>query len=273
MTRPKRSPKEHPIDLRETEWNFEHCPKKEIEQCWLYEFSREVDWLKAAVAKRRGPFTTKYGATVRVDSLTSFARDTLYAFLLMPQWPNEPYLSVPREERRKWIFWTRLETKKEFLAYSLVPIDVPEGIEEKLVACTQNWGTQFVRRPRVRSGDNLSELALIQIDWTRPDSDLIRAFKKFVKVFRPLVPDSLRVRHTGRTAPDSRMLQQLVQLGRFRLLRANGNNFKRAIETGHLAGSDTSWYRARRAVEALLKNAEASIIPRLSRAEFEKFAY
>jgi hypothetical protein len=263
MTRPK-----DPIDIPEREWNFADCPKDEIEQCWLYEFSREIDWLKAAVAKRRAPITTKCGAKVQVDTLTRFARETLYAFLLMPQWPAQPYLSVPQKERCMWIEWTCLETEQEFLASSLVPPDVPEGIGEQLAACLQNVGGLRLRRPRVRSENNLLELALVRIDWKLPDSHLIRAFEAFVKEFRPLVPDSLPVRHTGKTAPDSKRLWQFIQLGRFRLLRANENNVKRARETGHLAGSPDPWYRARKAVEALLKNAETLIIPRLSRAEF-----
>jgi hypothetical protein len=266
MTRPKRSPKEDPIDLPETEWNFEHCPKNEIEQCWLYEFSREVGWLKAAVAKRRAPITGRDGTKHQVDTLTPFARDTLYAFLLIPQWPVAPYLSIPQEERRKWISWTRLQTEQEFLATSLVPMHVPEGIEEQLASCLRDFA--HIRRLRVRE-KYLSELALIRIDWSRPNSDLIRAFEAYIKVFRPPEPRSWRVRPTGRTMPDSRMLQQLVQLGRFRLLRANGNKFERVKETGHLVGSSDSWYRARRRVEALIKDSEASIVPRLSRAKLE----
>jgi hypothetical protein len=265
MTRPK-----GPIDLPEREWNFADCPKDETEQCWLYEFSREIDWLKAAVAKRRAPITTKSGATVQIDTLTRFARETLYGFLLMPQWPTAPYLSVSEEERHKWIGWMRLQTDQEFLASSLVPTHVPEGIEEQLADCY--WNFRWLRHPRVRSEDNLSELALIRIDWSRSDSDLIRAFEAYLKEFRPpgwLVPGSLAVRHTGRTTPDSRRLQQLVQLGKFRLLRANENEVKRARETGHLAGSHDSWYRARKAVEALLKNSETEIVPRLPRAAFE----
>jgi hypothetical protein len=164
----------------------------------------------------------------------------------------------------------RLQTDQEFLASSLVPTHVPEGIEEQLADCY--WNFRWLRHPRVRSEDNLSELALIRIDWSRSDSDLIRAFEAYLKEFRPpgwLVPGSLEVRHTGRTTPDSRRLQQLVQLGKFRLLRANENEVKRARETGHLAGSHDSWYRARKAVEALLKNSETEIVRRLPRAEFE----
>jgi hypothetical protein len=267
VTRPSRPQKEDPIDLPEPEWNFERCPKEEIEQCWLYEFSREVDWLKAAVAKRRAPITTKFGATARIDTLTRFARHTLYAFLLMPQWPAVPYLSVPEEERRMRIEWTRLQTDQEFLASSLVPTHVPDGIEKELADCYRLF--RYLRHPRVRSEDNLSELALIRIDWTRPDSELVQAFEAYIKEFRPLVPGSLAVRYTGKRTPDSKMLQQLVQLGRFRLLRANGNKFKRVEETGHLAGSPDSWYRARKAVEALIKNSETLIVPRLSRAKLE----
>jgi hypothetical protein len=100
-----KKPKKAPSEIDRLEWCFEECPDDELFYCWQYEFSREVDWLKSAVARRRSPFTTKYGAIVPVDTLSGLARSGFYVFLVMPQWPNEPYFSVGREERHKWIAW------------------------------------------------------------------------------------------------------------------------------------------------------------------------
>ena len=210
----------------------------------------------------------KNGHQIQIDTLSRFARHTNYSFLLRPDWPAQPYLSASREERQKWIAWTRLQTEQEILANSLVPVEVPKGIEEQLADSLHNFGRP---RPRVRSKSDLTELALLLIDWTLPDSLLVRAFESYVKEFRPMVPNSLPIRYTGKREPDSTRLRQLEQLGRFRWLRVMGQSIKRARETGYLAGSHDSWYRARRAVDALIKNAETQIIPRLSRTELENF--
>jgi hypothetical protein len=299
----KKSKKDIPlVRLDRREWFFEKdCPKDEVYDCWLYEFSREVDWLKAAVARLRAQIATKHGKTV--NTLSRLAEETFYTFLLMPQWPAKPYLSVSEEERHKWIMWTRRselvgwtsrselsqaaallvdtpillksplpsEIEDKILADYLVPREVPKGIEAQLAACLQNVGGPSLRRPRVRSKNNLMELALLLIDWGLPDSLLIRAFESYIKEFRPLVPNSLRIRHTGKSDPDSMRLRQLDQLGRFRLWRANGQNVESARQTGYLSASHHCWYRAQRAVTALLENAETQIIPLLSRVELENF--
>jgi hypothetical protein len=304
-------PKKAPAEIDRLEWCFKDCPNDELLDCWQYEFSREVDWLKSAVARRRGPITTKYDAKVHVDTLSEFAQGAFCSFLLMPQWPDEPYLSISREERHNRIMWTRRsellrwtsrsellrwtsrselsqaaalladtpvllksplpsEIEEKILANSLVPFEVPKGIEEQLADCLQNVGG--LPRPRVRSENNLTELALLQIDWTLPDSELIRAFRAYIKEFRPAVPNSLPIRNTGKKVPDSIRRRELDQLGRFRLMRANGENVELARATGHLSsGNPNPWYQARRAVKKMLENAETQIVPRLSRVELEDF--
>jgi hypothetical protein len=251
------------INLPEREWNFADCPPDEIYDCWLYEFAREIDWLRNIVELRRMPITLGNGKQVQVDTLTAFARNTFYSFLLRPDWPARPYLSASPEERHKWIRWTRLETEQEIHAQFLIPNIVPKTVHEQLADSLQNLG-----RARIRSEDNRLELALLRIDWAMPDSLLVRAFESYLREFRPMNPD-FPTPHTGKRDPDSTRLRQLEKLGRFRVLRANGQSLQRARETGYLAGSHDSWYRALRAVEALLNNAETLIVPRLSRIELE----
>ena len=268
-------PNNAPTEIDRLEWCFEGCPDDELRDCWLYEFAREIWWLKEIVERRRKPVTLRNGQQSQIDTLTHFARKTHYSFLLRPDWPTQPYLSASTEERQKWIEWTRLQTEQESLANSLVPVEVPKGIEEQLAACLQNVGG--FRRPRVRSKDNLTELALVLIDWTLPDSFLTEAFESYIKEFRPLVPNSPMLRRTGKAEPDSMRARQLEQLGRFRLLRANRQNVKLALAAaaGHLKSDSyswyNSWYRARREVKQLLRNAETQIIPGLSRVELENF--
>jgi hypothetical protein len=264
--------KESPTDLPEREWNFEDCPKDELWDCWHYEFAREIGWLKDIVERRRGPITSKHGYKTHIDTLSSFALKTRYSFLLQPfwssqhYWPSQPYLSAPPEERQKWIAWTRLETDQEHLAKSLIPKEVPKGIELELVKSLRNR-----KMARVRSEDNRVELALLRIDWARSDLVLNQAFESYLKEFRPIV-DHPDIPQTGKTAPDSTRLRQLEKLGRFRLVRANNNSVALARATGHLlTGNANPWYGALKAVKELIENAETQIVPRLSRKELEDF--
>jgi hypothetical protein len=254
-----------PTDLPEREWNFEDCPKDEILDCWHYEFAREIGWLKDIVERRRGPITLKTGHQTSIDTLTHFARQTWYSFLLRPDWPAQSYLSAPLEERQKWIAWTRLKTEQEILSHFLVPTQVPKGIESELVDSLLNLG-----RARLRSKSNRLEFALLRIDWAMPDSLLNEAFESYLKQFRPLTHPNIL--HTGKTSPDSMRIRQLESLGRFRLVRANNRSVALARATGHLrTGSPNAWYAAQKAVKELLEHAETRIIPRLSRVELENF--
>jgi hypothetical protein len=158
---------------------------------------------------------------------------------------------------------TRLETDQEGRAKSLVPKEVPKGIELELTASLRNR-----KRARVRSEDNRIELALLRIDWARSDSVLNQAFESYLKEFRPIAHPN--VLQTGKTSPDSTLLRQLEKLGRFRLVRANNNSVALARAAGHLATSNANpWYEARKIVEGLLEQAETRIIPRLPRVEIE----
>lgn len=194
-----------PKDLPRRDWYFLDCPKDEFADCWLYEFSRELGWLKDLVERRRGPITRQRGEQepfqVQIDTLTGFARQSGYSFLLRPDWPAQPYLAAERKERKKWITWTQLPKrwhdpngpgsrrtgkqerldKQEFLADGLVAFEVPAGIEQELANALRDLG-----RPRVRSEDNLVELALIRIDWAKPDSQLQQEWDSYIKTFRPI---------------------------------------------------------------------------------------
>lgn len=129
MTLVKQSPKGS-IDLPEREWNFAACPKDEVYDCWLYEFAREIAWLKDIVERGRNPVTLRNGRQVQLDTLTRFARRSFYSFLLRPDWPAQPYLSALPEERQKWIAWTRLKPEQEIYAEFLIPSVVPKAVDK-----------------------------------------------------------------------------------------------------------------------------------------------
>jgi hypothetical protein len=256
MKRKQTSPK----DLSKMEWAFLDCPKDEIADCWLYEFSRELGWLKDLVERRRGRVTLKTGHQVSLaETLTGFARQSGYSFLVRPDWPAQPYLAAQPKERKKWNAWTRLQTQQELLANHLMAFEVPAGIEQELAYSLRDLG-----RPRVRSKDNFVELALIRINWAMPDSLLKQAWNSYIKEFRPKILPNRPL--SGKTSLDSKWLRQLEKLGRYRLVRANNDSVALARATGHLkTGKADPWYRAVKTVEELLENGETEIVPLLSR--------
>jgi hypothetical protein len=250
-------PKNAPAKIDRLEWCFDDCPRDELFDCWLYEFARELGWLREFVAIQKAK---------KLEELAHEA--AFYSFLLFPQWPSEPYLSVSEEERHSCMALVRPKTEQEILANSLVPRQLPKGTRKALADSLRASG-----RPRIHSKDSLVELALLRIHWSRPDSVLIDAFKAYIKQFRPLDPYS-PIRHTGRKEPDSKRRMQLRQLGMFRLIRANQDN----CHATHTAfcyefGKDgvplkkaDAWYRAQAKSEALIKEVGAEFRRRLEEA-------
>jgi hypothetical protein len=147
---------------------------------------------------------------------------------------------------------------QEFLTDGLVAYEVPAGIERALADSLSDFG-----RARFRSEDNLVELALIRIDWAKPDSLLKEEWESYIKIFRPMVHPNKPL--IGKTSPDSTRQRQLEQLGRYRLVRHHGSVALARRATGQVNTSDDNpWYRAVKTVKELLRDAETKI-PLLSR--------
>src|SRR6266481_2532143 len=108
-----------PVKPEKAEWDFSDCPERELFDCWVYEIAREADSIRDFVHEQRA---------LQVDTLTSTARITSYSFLLFPDWPKVPYLSIKPQERRASIKLAR-PPDQEMEAQLLVPQLVPEGVE------------------------------------------------------------------------------------------------------------------------------------------------
>lgn len=257
MRQRKGKQEKSPVKLDRLEVDFSGCPPDEIYECWEYEFAREIDWLRQIVDRRRSFRTHGH----QVDTLTPFARASWYSFLLRPDWPRRPYLSATPKERLKARRWTRLVTEQEQLARFLLPDREPNL--ERLAASIKSG-----RRPMIRSESQRLELALVRIDWIFTDTFLVDAFKCWLKEFRPIAP----VTHNARTTANAIRKKELEDLGRYRLLRANNSKVRVAMAAAGLTKAKADpWYRARKAVDRILADADLKIVPRLSRSEMEHF--
>jgi len=89
------------------EWDFGQCPKEELHDCWMYEFMRECPhilesvrtWRAAHPGKRFDDWLPIAGQASRKDRPEAGGWE---AFPFYPEWPRQPYLSIPQAERERW---------------------------------------------------------------------------------------------------------------------------------------------------------------------------
>ncbi len=232
-----------PVRLDRREWDFSECPESELYDCWLYEFARELDWVRDFAATRKEK-ALEYAA--------------LNSFLIFSQWPENPYLSVSQDERLRLRRTVRPD--EEELEASFVGLDdISEGIKAQFRLVLEQSG-----RPILRSKTGRIQVSLFRIDYQFPDSMILRFVKSYLLKNRP--SNIHPTEHQARAMPDARRKQQLRQLGMFRLVRANNRSVTLARATGHLKTSNANpWYRAVKTVEELVRNGETKIVPLLSR--------
>jgi hypothetical protein len=107
-----------PEDIDPNEWDFSRCPENEVNFCFVYEYSRQAALegfgpLYASVARMRHEFETKdkktfddlapAALTLGVDGLDIHEPGPgIYRLVFpFPEWPQNPYLSIPQEERAR----------------------------------------------------------------------------------------------------------------------------------------------------------------------------
>ena len=238
-------PKNAPAEIDRLEWCFGDCPSDELFDCWIYEFARELGWLREFVA------------TQKAKKLEKLAQATYYSFLLFPQWPAKPYLSVEPSERRRIVQSVR-PTMKELESGALLSHDVPKGVEQFLRTALNQSG-----RPAIKSKTGRMEIALFRIDWQFSDSVLLRFFESYLELNRPTEIEPTK--HRAKNVPDAKRRQQLKELGMYRLIRANGNSVSRARGTGNLKTANAQpWYDAQKNIESLLSSASTEIFPKVA---------
>lgn len=234
-------PEPAPARLDRREWDFSECPASEIYDCWLYEFAREVDWVRDFAVSQK-------------EKALQYA--VLYSFLIFPDWPEKPYLSVSEDERPRLRRTVRPD-EKEIEADFFDLDELSQDIKAQFRHALEQSG-----RPVLRSKTGRIQVSLFEIDWMFPNSMLLRFFESYLTKNRPAHIHPIE--HRAKAAPDAKRKQQLRELGMFRLVRANALNISRARKTGFLKTkkADPS-YSAVKNIELLLESADSEIVPRL----------
>jgi hypothetical protein len=221
------------------EEKFDSCPREELFDCLRYELARELCWLREFAAKQKA------------KKLKELAGVTCYSFLLFPQWPAQPYLSINPSERQRILRVFRL-IEKEFEAnfFEPQPEKLQKGIETELRRLLEQTGTSVIKSRTERM-----QISLFHIDWKFANSKIKQFFESYLEKHRPsgVVPTE----HRRRNVPEARQKQQLKELGMFRILRANKDFSVNAIHKAF--GREipiykvNAWYRAGPRSEALIK--------------------
>jgi len=231
-----------PVRLDRLEWDFSECPDSEIYDCWLYEFAREVDWVRDFAVSQK-------------EKALQYA--VLYSFLIFPDWPEKPYLSVSEDERlrlRRTVRPDEKEIEADFFDMTKLGFYI---LQQFIKNAREQSG-----RPVVRSKTGRIQVSLFEIDWMFPDSMLLRFFESYLTKNRPAHIHPIE--HRAKAVPDAKRKRQLRELGMFRLVRANALNISRARKTGFLKSKKADpWYSAVKNIELLLESADSEIVPRL----------
>src|SRR5258708_40102360 len=169
-------------DLAIDEWDFSNCPPSEIYTCWFYEYARESELLKERVLQWRSE--AKGNKIEDFLQLTGGQPDSRFhpfhqeAYPYLPEWPQTPYLAVEQKVREAWHRTLFPTPQKETMAYLLEAPTWSRDLNERLLEGQERTG-----RYALRSGH--LELVILEINWNRPNADLMEMFRAFVESPRP----------------------------------------------------------------------------------------
>jgi hypothetical protein len=228
------------------EWDFSKCPKEELEECWWYEFKRELPHAHQVITKWRQICKKQtfdeflklahmthghlYGfyEYLRLAMLISPESEHLYAFC--SEWPKHPFLSIPDAERSRRL--KQLSSKAESLAAQLTPTE-PNLLDS------------------MQSVMGLRQNVEFQINWQKSDRELLSFFAAWLVTHRPYkkkINTSIRRLQAG-----------LKALGVLRILKVCNNDWEK-IKNGdwlgdsHLPRAQAEWIKARARAEKIIEN-------------------
>jgi hypothetical protein len=237
--------------LPEAEWNFKNCPHEELQECFYYEFYREVPEVREWITKwRNDAVGTDFEA---LESSLTFDRmgelgsrlnlPDIGWFCIYPEWPQKPFLSIPDTERRERRH--RLDPDPASRSsWRLYPSTEATRLDfatawERIVKVFENSG--------VWPGADVEETALIaafKIDWEHSDKQLSEAFDSWLKTHRPNTITQ-RKSKTGGGSDLREMRTNLKALGAFRQHESQSQ-----LESQYK--DQSGWLKAARKAEAII---------------------
>jgi hypothetical protein len=210
--------------LAREEWDFSTCPPDELRDCYYYELMRESKVHRDSLLKwRRYQKGSTFDDWLPISSKPSRAgRPPLFGwefFSFCPEWPAQPYLSIPQDERQR---------RRKLIPKIVQPADERNGLRVHLLPkLLKNYsdgtptGKKYVLPPlnlaTVKSDDGTHETVAFEIDWRHTDGTLSKLFRLWLKINRPKEVRRWIIKGKGRTSEQIR--KDLKALGAWRLLQ------------------------------------------------------
>jgi hypothetical protein len=253
--------------LASEEWNFNRTAlhDDQIEECWAYEFARECAELIDLISRWRDQVPTKeFSAYLRASGgvVTPFIQVGNEVFLIhpgayyiFPGWPKSPYRAISPGQRRSWL--KEVQTREERFLVTNELEARPSEYGLRGTGDKSAW-KRFLRSLRENTMANrfrafrtdLTELVMFLLDWRLSDRQILALISKWLKQNRPQTL-SKRTAHVGAGDPTRVKRKQLEQLGKYRIVRANGGNWRNP--GGRQLFTDQShWIKCRKLVEEII---------------------
>jgi hypothetical protein len=214
--RPRKSAEEalKKAESAQKEWDFRSCPDAELSDCWTYEYSREIPELVSSVEAWRKLASSRNFESFLTLSGRPSACNPIDVFHFFPEWPLDPYLSIPKNIREK--------RRQAIIRFK---VNASSALRPSLWK-SFNWMelTDHLRREYKEGrmpifplpSPDTAILALIQIDWQFPPTAIIKQFLSFLETHRPpgQTPQKQKV---GQGSRVRKMASELKALGAYRL--------------------------------------------------------
>jgi hypothetical protein len=200
------------------EWDFSECKNAELRDCYFYEWMREFPTVRRKVDFwRKASKGSKFDDWERVYSrLDDQGRPPVFPYELFnfcPEWPEEPYLSIPakvRISRRK-----RLHQPLPFNHKSrgLEPVNIAFFIRDQIEKRFEP-SINSLERGVVRT-DGYHEVVGFKIEWRHKISTILNCFENWLRDFSPEDIKPWELRGNGSTS--GQMKKESKALGAWRL--------------------------------------------------------
>lgn len=193
--------------LRE-EWDFSPCRDEHLEACYYYEFARESEKAKDAESKYRAAIESapereaKWLLTCRMRGVYNF-------FQCCPEFPDTPFLCIPKRERDQRI-------KKLWKPRRLIQANLSSIIRTREADFSQ---AKTLKYPTGYAGGDIREGEIVAffVDWNLPLPCLVKDFQRWLDENKPDGAGKPAKRGAGATP--RQIKKRLKALGAVRLLR------------------------------------------------------
>jgi len=187
---------------------FQDCPPPEREICWWYEYAREGC----------------RGAPVQLALFPDLQDNNLF-----PEWPREPYLTIPAIEREQRLIQLQRGTLSHLRCLNLMPafsVPISPDVAKRYLDGFRVFefsedGSELRQRHLwpIREINDACWIVLFRIDWRRSDSEILTDFAAWLKEYRPKAFPSKVGSKTAAGSYPRELQADLKALGALRLLR------------------------------------------------------